>query len=153
MSIPGKSAAALRFELDDLPPPRVHEPLVPVARGAPLEQRYALLADAARAVLRRLAVFVSEFTFEAASTVVACSGLQKSDVAPSMQVLHNSSLIEVRGEGELARYRLTRQTRAFALTQAVLEGEWDLTARQHAEYLQHLFEYAEVELDRGVASQ
>jgi predicted ATPase len=154
MSVMGKAAAVPRIEADE--PSDRHEPRLNRAcatTGSTLEEKYMLLAEAPRAVLRRLSVFAGEFSLEDAIAVVVYRSLQRIDLESGMAALQESSLLEARDEGAPARYRLTRQTRAFAFTQLVSEGEWELAVRRHAQYLLNLFEFAEVELDRGVASQ
>ena len=104
-------------------------------------------------VLRRVAVFAGQFTLEAASAVAMLGRLQKSEIPACLARLQANSLVDSKGEGACARYWLPRKTRACALTALSANGELDLVARQHAEYLQHLFEDAEVRLDRQVATQ
>jgi predicted ATPase len=151
MSVTRNAAAAVRF--DARAPGYSHQRDGAAVSGSTFEQKYASVDEVARTVLRRLAIFSSEFTLQAASAVVACSEIRSVEVAAALATLHQGVLIEGRGEGASARYRLTRQTRAFALLQLASNSEIDVLSRNHAEYLQHLFEYAEVELDRGVASQ
>jgi predicted ATPase len=110
-----------------------------------LDGKYASLGDIPRRVLRRLAVFVGEFTLEAACSVVACASLQRSGVSAGIAALRATSLLES-GDGQ--GYLLSRSTRSFALAKLVFHGEQDLVARNHARYLQCILEYAEVEFDR-----
>ena len=118
-----------------------------------LDKKYAMLGEVPRAVLRRLGVFAGEFTLQAASAVIACSRLHRSDVASGMVALQACSLLDVKSAGGFPRYLLSRQTRAFTLGKLACHRELDLVARNHAEYLQCIFEYAEVELERGEPSQ
>jgi predicted ATPase len=118
-----------------------------------LDKKYAMLGEVPRAVLRRLGVFTGEFTLQAASAVIACSRLHRSDVASGMVALQACSLLDIQSDGAISRYLLSRQTRAFALGKLACHKELDLVARNHAEYLQCIFEYAEVELERGEPSQ
>ena len=114
-----------------------------------LDRKYAMLSEAPRAVLRRLGVFAGEFTLQAASAVIACSRLQRSDVASGMVELQACSLLDIKNDGAFSCYFLSQQTRAFALGKLACYKELDLVARNHAGYLQCIFEYAEVELERG----
>ncbi|MEA3182736.1 MAG: hypothetical protein QOI59_6259 [Gammaproteobacteria bacterium] len=114
-----------------------------------LDKKYAMLGEVPRAVLRRLAVFAGEFTLQAASAVIACSRLHRSDVASGMVALQACSLLDIKSDGAFSCYLLSQQTRAFALGKLACHKELDLVSRNHAEYLQCIFEYAEVELERG----
>jgi predicted ATPase len=115
-----------------------------------LDGKYAALGETPRRVLRRLAVFVGEFTSDAACDVVAGTGLHRAGVAAGITALLAEALLERSGRGESvgARYALSLPTRAFAFGKLVCDGELDLAARNHARYLQCVLEYAEVEFDR-----
>lgn len=135
--------------------PRLHERElcgVSALRTA-IDRKYASLSEDSRAVLRRLGVFVGEFTLEAASAIVGCENVLKSQIPASLAELQAGFLLECRREADSARYRLPEMTRAHALKWLAASGEADLTARNHAEYFQHVFEDAEVQLDRQVATQ
>ena len=67
--------------------------------------------------------------------------------------LQACSLLEVKGDGAFGRYRLSQPTRVFALGKLACNGELDWVARNHAQYVQCTFEYAEVELERGDPGQ
>jgi predicted ATPase len=118
-----------------------------------LDRRYASLGAVLRAVLRRLAVFAGGFTLGSASEVIASRELRRSEVSPAMVELQARSLLEVKGEGAFARYSLSPPTRAFGLGKLACHGELDWVARSHARHLQCIFEYAEVELERGDPGQ
>jgi predicted ATPase len=118
-----------------------------------IDRKYTLLSEVSRAVLRRLAVFGGEFTLDAASAIVVCEKVLRPQVLVSLGELQAGSLLECRREAASTRYRLPDMTRAYALKWLAASGEADLTARNHAEYFQHVFEDAEVQLDRQVATQ
>jgi predicted ATPase len=123
-----------------------------IALRSALDRKYTQLGEAPRAVLRRVAIFPGEFTLEAASEVAIHGELRKAEIPGSVVELEANSLVESRGEAGSIRYRLPLKTRAFALTKLASNSELDSAARSHAEYLQHLFEDAEVQLDRQVAT-
>lgn len=123
------------------------------ALRAALDRKYLQLGQAARLVLRRVAIFAGRFTLEAVSTVARLAPLQKSEIPECMERLQANSLVESQGQGACARYWLAENTRAYALTALAANGELNVVARLHAEYLQYLFEDAEVRLDRQVATQ
>jgi predicted ATPase len=115
-----------------------------------LDRKYAALGEMPRRVLHRVAVFVGEFTSDAACDVVTGAGLHRAGVAAGIAVLVAGSLLERvwRGDSVGARYILSLPTREFALGKLTSDGELDLVARNHARYLQCVLEYAEVEFDR-----
>jgi predicted ATPase len=114
-----------------------------------LEGKYASLGEVPRRVLGRLSMFVEEFTREAALAVAGCSSLDRSGVSTAIAALLASSLLESScGDDAGVNYLLTLPTRRFALGKLVCHGEQDLVARKHAQYLQCVLEYAEVEFDR-----
>jgi predicted ATPase len=152
VSAPSEAAVIIQFDLRK----STHHGNESGGAGRPrtiLDRKYALLGELPRAVLRRLAVFAGEFTLGAASAVIACSNLHRSEVAPGLAALQAGSLLNIKGEGAFVRYALSHQTRAFALGKLVCNAEIDSVARNHAEYLQGIFEYAEVELERGEPGQ
>lgn len=113
------------------------------------EERYAALGEIAQRVLRRLSVFVGDFTIEAAGEVVSCAAVERSCIPAGIAALWSSSFLQVTdGEYSRVRYFLSRATRAFAFGKLVSHGELDVVARNHATYLQCVLEYAEVEFDR-----
>ena len=126
-----------------------HEPAAIVALQSALDAKYASLGELPRLLLRRISVFVGKFTLEAACSVAACARLHRSEVSDGICELLASALLESsHGESTGSRYQLTLPTRLFALGKLVCHGEQDPVARNHAQYLQWVLEYAEVEFDR-----
>jgi predicted ATPase len=126
-----------------------NEPDVAGVLARAQEDRYAALGETAQRVLRRLSVFVGDFTLEAACDVVSCGAIERSDVPAGIAALWSCSFLQLAdGEYSRVRYFLSRATRAFAFGKLVGHGELDLVARNHARYLQCVLEYAEVEFDR-----
>jgi len=114
---------------------------------ATLDWSYELLAEPERVVLRRMAVFPSTFSLEAADAVVASPGLAPSEVVDGLSSLVTKSLVAAEVDGTIARYRLLDTTRAYALEKLAESGELEAVARRHAEYYRALFESAEAEWD------
>lgn len=105
-------------------PPRQH------TLKATLDWSYSLLTELERRVLRQLAVFVGDFTLEAALAVVGIRGTDQGLVFGAIENLVAKSMIATRPIGAMMRYRLLETTRAYALD---LEVDADLAAR-HANY-------------------
>lgn len=120
------------------------------ARSAPPRQRtlqdtlewsYRLLADQERKVLRGLAIFVGDFTMEAALAVVTSDSLNEACVFEAVDSLVAKSMIAPRPTGGMMRYRLLDTTRAYALDISN-PGERAALARSHADYYRLWLEQA-----------
>lgn len=105
-------------------PPRQH------TLKATLDWSYGLLIEPERQVLRQLAVFVGDFTLEAALAVVTTPGTDSGLVLSAIDSLVAKSMVATRPVGAMMRYRLLETTRAYALD---LKINADLAAR-HAKY-------------------
>lgn len=102
--------------------------------GATLDWSYESLSADERAVLRRLAVFVGEFTFEGASAVASDAETANADVTETLANLIAKSLVAV-AHGRVARYRLLDTTRAYALAKLSEAGEFHAVMSRLARYL------------------
>ncbi|CAN7383648.1 LuxR C-terminal-related transcriptional regulator [Trinickia sp. LjRoot230] len=90
---------------------------------ASMDWSYALLSDAERTLLRRLAVFVGGFTREAAQEVCAKGAFREVDVLTALVRLVNKSLVMVEPFGTGYRYRLLEIVRQYAHEQLMASGE------------------------------
>lgn len=111
---------------------------------ATLDWSHALLPEAERVVLRRLAVFAGTFSLESAGAVAVGAELTAADVVDGVVNLVGKSLLSVTG-GASAQYRWLETTRTYALEKLAASGELPQCARRHAEYLLGVFERAESE--------
>jgi predicted ATPase/DNA-binding winged helix-turn-helix (wHTH) protein len=109
---------------------------------ATLDWSYELLPEAERTVLRRLAVSPGSFMLEAACAVAVDGDLTAPDVIDSISSLVSKSMIAATLTGGLVSYRLLETTRAYALEKLIASGEFDPTARRHAEYYRAVFQRA-----------
>lgn len=101
---------------------------------ATLEWSYELLSDLERAVLRGLAVFVGQFTLEAALAIITRPNLDQGLVFGAIDSLVAKSMVTARSVGAMMRYRLLDTMRAY-----VFEGRSDQLeladlAARHATY-------------------
>ena len=112
---------------------------------ATLDWSYELLTEPERVILRRLAVFAGPFSLQATIAVAADPETELTSVVESLASLVAKSLVTTEGGGAVARYRLLDTTRAYAIEKLEESGEWEVAARQHAEYYGGLFEQAEAE--------
>jgi predicted ATPase/DNA-binding winged helix-turn-helix (wHTH) protein len=110
---------------------------------ATLDWSYGLLPDTEAAVLCRLAMFVGDFSFDAAIAVAGDRFAQ-----PVMDCIANlvtKSLIVADPRDGAPRYRLLETTRLYALEKLRASGELQPAASRHAKYYRDLFATAEAE--------
>lgn len=101
---------------------------------ATLDWSYELLTDTDRVVLRRLAVFIGFFTFDAALQVAMSADIDEERVFQALESLIEKSLVSVNPFGAMMRYRLLDTTRSYALQIDVPETERSGPAARHAAY-------------------
>ncbi len=109
--------------------PRRHQTL-----RATIDWSYALLSDAERAVLRRLAVFASGCTLPAAEAVCAGDGVAIGDVLDLLTSLADKSLLITEAEAGEARFRPLVTIRQYAEEQLVAAGEIDAIRLRHRDW-------------------
>jgi predicted ATPase/DNA-binding winged helix-turn-helix (wHTH) protein len=112
-----------------------------------LEWSYRLLSAVEQTILRRLAIFRSDFTLDAATDVVAGDGVSVAQVYAGMMTLSAKSLIstDVTVDAPQHRHRLLHITRAFADQKLHASGDSDRLFRRHADFLYRLFITAEAD--------
>ncbi len=99
---------------------------------ATLDWSYGLLTDFERLVLRRLAVFVSHFSIDAALAVVSSPAADESLVFGAIDSLVAKSMVATRPAGATVRYRLLDTTRGYVLQLDVDDAELAGLAARHA---------------------
>jgi predicted ATPase len=108
---------------------------------------YGLLNEPERAVLRRLTVFASSWTLEAAEVVCALPTDLGLDVLQALEALVDNCLVkppeDVGGE---TRYRMLETIREFAAGRLVANGEDEELGSRHAAYFLDMAESAEAGL-------
>ena len=114
---------------------------------ATLDWSYELLPDPERLVMRRLAVFVGDFTTEAAGLITAGGEITASEAVYSLANLVTKSLVTLEAGSAMAHHRLHEITRAYAFEKLAESGEFEQMARRHANYYRDIFDRAEIELD------
>jgi predicted ATPase/DNA-binding winged helix-turn-helix (wHTH) protein len=108
---------------------------------ATLDWSYDLLSELERAVLRRLSVFVGDFTLEAATFVAKDQHVDGVQVVDAVGFLVAKSLLSVNAVETTTRYRLLDTTRAYASAKLVHSDESAATARRHALYYRDFLEH------------
>src|SRR5271156_5553973 len=115
---------------------------------ATLDWSYELLTEPERVVLRRLSIFAGGFTMRAFRAIAIDGEILELDVDDCAANLVTKSLVTADTGGAAVRYRLLETTRAYALEKLTEGGEFDATARRHAEYYRDLLEQPETELEQ-----
>ena len=111
---------------------------------AMLDWSHNLLSEQEKAVLRRLSVFLGDFTLQAAYSVASESGADDADVIDAIESLIAKSLISLRVIDGSTYYRLLSTTQVYAAEQLAKSGEADRTARLHAISYSNFLERDEV---------
>jgi predicted ATPase/DNA-binding winged helix-turn-helix (wHTH) protein len=111
-----------------------------------LDWSYQLLTPQQQAILRRLAIFYSTFTLDAAQNVATSAGREfavgEAEFWDGIDELASKSLINSDVTQETIFYRLPEVTRAYALDKLTRSAELDVISRSHAAYLLRLFSEA-----------
>ncbi len=112
-------------------------------RSAPDRQRtleatvdwsYDLLAEPARRLLARLAVFAGGWTIEAAEAVCPGDDIPADDVLDLLTDLVDRSLVVVERAGAVIRYQLLETIRHYALGKLAASGETDGLRTRHRDW-------------------
>jgi len=114
---------------------------------ATLDWSYDSLSATEQRLLRHLAVFSEEFTFDSASAVVTDVEQPDADVSCTLANLIAKSLVVANTNGTVARYRLLDTTRAYALAKLYEIEEFDSVVRRLAAYLCSILDHALSELE------
>ncbi len=105
---------------------------------------YDRLPEGERVVLRRLAVFVGTFPFDAAHAIVLEQADSDESLAEVMNELVGKSLLSAAVEEGYVVYRLLETTRVYVLERLAESGELERTSVRHAllfaERLEHSIE-------------
>jgi len=107
---------------------------------ATLDWSYGLLTDLERVVLRRLAIFVGDFTIDAALAVVTSADVDQALVFAAIDSLVAKSMVATRPIGAMMRYRLLDMTRAYALDLSISAAERAELEVRHATYYRRWLE-------------
>jgi predicted ATPase len=110
-----------------------------------LDWSYNLLSEHEKVVLRRLSVFVGDFTLRAACFVAAEAEANDADITAAIVSLGEKSLVSTSVINGSTYYRLLDTTRAYAFEKLGESSELEGIARCHAGYYRDLFERAEAE--------
>jgi predicted ATPase/DNA-binding winged helix-turn-helix (wHTH) protein len=118
---------------------------------ATLDWSHELLSAPERVLLRRLAIFSTGFSLDAACAVTASSEAAYAEIADGIANLVAKSLVTVDNAVVVANFRLLETIRAYAFEKLTEAGEAQQFARRHAEYYRGLLERIEDEREARAA--
>jgi predicted ATPase/DNA-binding SARP family transcriptional activator len=124
--------------------PRRHQTL-----RATLDWSHDLLADAERAVFRRLAVFAGGFTLGAAEEVTVSEDVRPDGVLDLLTRLADKSLLRVEHNVGDVRYHLLATIRDYARECLVAAAEEEPTRRAHVRFFAGFVEQIEARISGG----
>ena len=116
---------------------------------AVVDWSWELLSEAEQALLRRVTVFASGATVEAAERVCAGGPVQTSEVLDLLTALADKSLLMAEGDDETPRYRMLETIRAYGRERLDDAGERDAMRHAYARVFVELAETAEPHLRRA----
>src|SRR5262249_61356010 len=112
-----------------------------------IDWSYDLLAEAERALLRRLSAFAGGWTLEAAEAVGVGEGEEEWEVLDRLTSLVEKSLVLYEEQGGEGRYRLPETIRQYSRERLLGAGEGAGVHRQHRGYFLAWGGAAEPEVD------
>ena len=101
---------------------------------ATLDWSHDHLSEVERIVLRKVAIFVGNFTLEAVLALANEGDVSGAEIKSAIDSLVGKSLVEVRVSARGPLYRLLDTTRYYVLDKLVLTGEHDSIAAGHANF-------------------
>jgi predicted ATPase/DNA-binding winged helix-turn-helix (wHTH) protein len=101
---------------------------------ATLDWSHDHLSEVERVVLRRVAIFVGNFTLGAALEVARETGIGRYGIVDAVGNLADKSLIGISSNARETFYRLLNTTRSYALEKLVVSGEHHSIAQRHANF-------------------
>jgi predicted ATPase len=114
-----------------------------------IDWSWDLLSDSERAVLRRLSVFLSGWTLEAAEAVVSSDEIDERAVLELLTRLIEKSLVMLEEQGAETRYSLLETIRQYARDKLWESGEAKAVRDRHTRYFAGLSILAEPNLRRA----
>ncbi len=115
-----------------------------------IEWSHDLLDERERTVFRRLGVFASDFSLEAAERVASGGPIYEFDVVDLLTGLVDKSMVTTEpGADHATRYQLLESIREFALHQLDSTSERDATNHRHAAYYADFAESLQAMYRRG----
>jgi predicted ATPase/class 3 adenylate cyclase len=118
---------------------------------ATIDWSYNLLSNQEKSLFRRLAVFISGWTLEAADEVCGLGGIESFEVLDLLTHLVDKSLVVVDGQTEESRYRMLETVLQYAREKLLDSGESETIRDRHLQFFLKLAEEAKPYLRRSDA--
>ncbi|MCY1666463.1 ATP-binding protein [Rhizobium sp. SL86] len=99
---------------------------------ATLDWSYGLLTEAERDVFRRVSIFRSVFSMDAAISIAQHERLSDCDVMEALSSLVAKSLVLAERRGDETRYRMLETIRSYAARHLKADGAFNESSRNHA---------------------
>ncbi|MGA8535178.1 MAG: adenylate/guanylate cyclase domain-containing protein [Candidatus Tumulicola sp.] len=112
-----------------------------------IDWSYDVLSEQERTLFRRLAVFAGGFTLDFAAAVCTSEAIAGFEIFDLLASLVDKSLVVANAEGDKTRFRFLESMRAYASEKLVEHGEFEPTARAHANAYLSLAEDLEAAYD------
>jgi predicted ATPase/DNA-binding SARP family transcriptional activator/uncharacterized protein HemY len=113
---------------------------------AMIDWSHDLLTESERVLLRRLSMFASGWTLEAAEAVCASDELKSNQILDLLLHLVDKSLVVAETQEAESRYHMLETIRQYAREKLWAAGEGDLMCQRHLAYFVDLAERAEPNL-------
>jgi non-specific serine/threonine protein kinase len=110
---------------------------------AAIDWSYDLLSETERRLLRRLSVFSSGWTLEAAEAICSGNGLDRDEIVEQVTSLVDKSMVAFERQRGQPRHRLLEATRSYSLDLLEEEGEAAVWRDRHSDYFLRLAEESE----------
>ncbi|MED5813738.1 LuxR family transcriptional regulator [Mycolicibacterium sp. 050232] len=101
---------------------------------ASVDWSYALLTEAERALLRRVAVFTSGFDLDGARSVGSGERVPRADVVELLGLLVDKSMVATENDRPATRYRLLEYVRQYAVEKLTESDDADLVRHRHRDF-------------------
>ncbi len=113
---------------------------------AAIDWSYGLLIEEERVLFRRLSVFASSWSLEAAESICTGESLKQDDIFALLSHLVDKSLVNVEAKNDTSRFQMLETIREYAREKLSDSGESEIVHRSHLNFFTHWMEQVEPKL-------